>query len=109
VRSNVSASGGYYAATAASAITAGESTITGSIGVASLRPVITKTFFDRLGIAIQSFFTGSTAMSILHEIDDEQKARQEKHIDETYEDFLQKVSADAIERSLTSNDLPLPR
>ena len=48
-------------------------------------------------------------MSILHEIDDEQKARQEKHIDETYEDFLQKVSADAIERSLTSNDLPLPR
>ncbi len=88
---NVSASGGYYAATAASAITAGESTITGSIGVASLRPVITKTFLDRLGIAVQSFFTGATSMSILHEMDDREKARQEKHMDETYDDFLDKV------------------
>ncbi|KDN40013.1 hypothetical protein K437DRAFT_275822 [Tilletiaria anomala UBC 951] len=88
---NISASGGYYAATAADAITASESTVTGSIGVASIRPIITKKFFDRLGISIQSFFTGSTANSALHEADAAQKARQEQYMDETYADFLQKV------------------
>lgn len=88
---NAAASGGYYAASAADAILACENTVTGSIGVASLRPTITRAFFDRFNVGIQSFFTGSTSMSTLHELDEAQKAKSSKHIDEMYGDFLQKV------------------
>ena len=88
---NAAASGGYYAASAADAILACENTITGSIGVASLRPTITRAFFDRFNIGIQSFFTGSTASSSLHELDAKQKDKLVRHIDEMYSDFLGKV------------------
>jgi signal peptide peptidase SppA len=88
---NVAASGGYYAATAADAIYASETTVTGSIGVASLRPTITRKLFDWAGVGLQTFFTGSKAQSVLHDMDEEQLKRQTQHIDETYEDFLTKV------------------
>lgn len=88
---NVAASGGYYAATAADAIYASETTVTGSIGVASLRPTITRKLFDWAGIGLQTFFTGSKASSVLHDMDEDQLKRQTQHIDETYEDFLAKV------------------
>ncbi|KAN0060097.1 hypothetical protein ACQY0O_008070 [Thecaphora frezii] len=88
---NASASGGYYAASAADAILACENTITGSIGVASLRPTITRAFFDRFNVGIQSFFTGSTSGSSLHEMDAQQRAKHSRHIDEMYDDFLVKV------------------
>lgn len=88
---NAAASGGYYAASAADAILACENTVTGSIGVASLRPTITRAFFDKFNVGIQSFFTGSTSRSTLHELDEAQRAKSSKHIDEMYDDFLQKV------------------
>lgn len=88
---NAAASGGYYAASAADAILACENTVTGSIGVASLRPTITRAFFDRFNIGLQSFFTGSTSQSTLHELNEAQRAKASKHIDEMYDDFLQKV------------------
>lgn len=88
---NVAASGSYYAATAADAIFASESSVTGSIGVASLRPTVTRKLFDWAGIGLQSFFTGSKAESSFHEMDDEQKKRHTKRVDETYRDFLAKV------------------
>ena len=88
---NAAASGGYYAASAADAILACENTVTGSIGVASLRPTITRAFFDKFNIGIQSFFTGSTSQSTLHELNEAQRAKSAKHIDEMYDDFLQKV------------------
>lgn len=88
---NVAASGAYYAATAADVILASESTITGSIGVASIRPTITRKLFDQAGVAVQSFFTGAKTDSILYEADAQQLARQETHIDEMYGDFLQRV------------------
>ncbi|SNX86015.1 related to Signal peptide peptidase [Melanopsichium pennsylvanicum] len=88
---NAAASGGYYAASAADAIVACENTITGSIGVASLRPTITRAFFEKFNVGIQSFFTGSTSQSTLHELNEAQRAKSAKHIDEMYNDFLQKV------------------
>ncbi|SPO27713.1 related to Signal peptide peptidase [Ustilago trichophora] len=88
---NAAASGGYYAASAADAILACENTVTGSIGVASLRPTITRAFFDKFNMGIQSFFTGSTSQSTLHELNEAQRAKASKHIDEMYDDFLQKV------------------
>ncbi|PWN27673.1 hypothetical protein BDZ90DRAFT_232084 [Jaminaea rosea] len=100
---NVAASGSYYAATAADAIFASESTVTGSIGVASLRPTLKQApLFDWAGVRVQSFFTGSKAESLLHEMDEGQLARQKVHIDETYEDFLEKVCKG---RGITSGDV----
>jgi protease-4 len=46
---DVAASGGYYLAAAAPHIVAGESTLTGSIGVISVRPVAAR-LFERLGL-----------------------------------------------------------
>jgi signal peptide peptidase SppA len=88
---NVCASGGYYASAGADAILAGENTITGSIGVASLRPTLTRKVFDRVGVTLQTIFTGSKTESSLHELSSDEKARQSRHIDETYDSFLDKV------------------
>lgn len=88
---NTAASGAYYIATAADAIFASESTVTGSIGVAALRPTITQTLLDRLQLHVQTLFTGSTSQSALQELSSEQRARMERHIDETYAEFLAKV------------------
>ncbi|WFD30281.1 hypothetical protein MSPP1_001298 [Malassezia sp. CBS 17886] len=99
---NAAASGGYYVATAADAILAGENTITGSIGVAALRPTVTRSLLEHLSIAVQSFFTGSTAASLLHELDPDQIRHMAEHTTHTYEAFLTKVcegrgiSADAV-------------
>ncbi|WFD36303.1 hypothetical protein MCUN1_003182 [Malassezia cuniculi] len=88
---NMAASGGYYVATAGDAIFACENTITGSIGVAALRPTLTKTLFERLNLRVQSFFSGSTSMSSLHEPNEKQLRRMQLHIDAAYADFLEKV------------------
>jgi signal peptide peptidase SppA len=88
---NVSASGGYYASAGADAIMACESTITGSIGVASLKPTFTKKFFDRVGVAFQTLFTGSNTNSSFHDLTPEEKEKYSLHIDETYDTFLEKV------------------
>lgn len=86
---NASASGGYLVSTHVDAIMAARklilrhirlciesyspsffsflaSTITGSIGVASLRPTITQKFFDRIYLAVESSFTGSKVMDPTH-------------------------------------------
>jgi signal peptide peptidase SppA len=88
---NISASGGYYAAAGADAIFACESTVTGSIGVASLRPTVTKKFFDRIGLSMQTIFSGSNMLSLFHEPDQENRRRHAKNTDDTYEEFLEKV------------------
>lgn len=88
---NMSASGGYFAAAGADAILACESTITGSIGVASLRPTFTKKFFERIGVRLQTLFTGTNVMSGVHELKPEEKERWSRHIDVTYSQFLDKV------------------
>lgn len=101
---NTAASGGYYAASAADAILACENTVTGSIGVASLRPTITRAFFDKFNIGIQTFFTASTSQSTLHELDEAQQAKSAKHIDEMYDEFLQKVcDGRSISREVVEN------
>ncbi|KAG0149572.1 hypothetical protein CROQUDRAFT_686359 [Cronartium quercuum f. sp. fusiforme G11] len=88
---NAAASGGYLIATHADRIFAMPSTITGSIGVASLRPTLTPSFFERLKITTQSFFTGSKSLSIYHELEDEAMSRHKKHIDLAYQDFKARV------------------
>ncbi|WFD05785.1 hypothetical protein MVES1_001119 [Malassezia vespertilionis] len=88
---NTAASGAYYVATATDTIFAGENTVTGSIGVAALRPTITHALLDRLQLNVQGFFTGSSAQSTLQDLDADQLAHMKKSIDATYADFLDKV------------------
>ncbi|KAA1085368.1 hypothetical protein PGT21_004654 [Puccinia graminis f. sp. tritici] len=88
---NAAASGGYLIATHADSIFASQSTITGSIGVASLRPTVTTSFLDRLKLTTQSFFTGSNALSLYHELEGEQMERHKAHIDSAYHDFKERV------------------
>lgn len=59
--------------------------------LSSLRPTVTQTFLDRFKINVQSFFTGSKANSLLHELEGEQLERHRHHIDLTYEDFKNRV------------------
>jgi len=88
---NAAASGGYLIATHADSILASQSTITGSIGVASLRPTVTPSFLDRIKLTTQSFFTGSNALSLYHELEGEQMTRHKAHIDAAYQDFKDRV------------------
>ncbi|KAI8456846.1 hypothetical protein BY996DRAFT_4579107 [Phakopsora pachyrhizi] len=88
---NIAASGGYLISTHTDGIFASPSTITGSIGVASLRPSFTPSFFERIKITTQSFFTGSKALSLYHELDSDELARHRNHIDAVYQDFKDRV------------------
>lgn len=88
---SMGASGAYYTAVAADAIFANQSTLTGSIGVALLRPTITQSLLDKLHVKVQSLFTGSTALSSLHQLHAQQLKRVQTNVDQTYEDFLCKV------------------
>jgi len=67
------------------------STITGSIGVAALRPVFATSFLDKVKITVQSFFTGSDFQDPTQELTGSKLAKYRKHIDEMYEDFLSRV------------------
>jgi signal peptide peptidase SppA len=84
---NAAASGGYLVATHADLVCAHPSTITGSIGVASLRPTVTQTFLDRIYLNVQSFFTGSKSQSLLHELEGDELDRHRQHVDEMYDMF----------------------
>lgn len=79
------------------------STVTGSIGVASLRPNITPTLLERLKLTVEQFYLGSKSRSLLHELEGEELQQHREHIDETYEMFKKQVcdgrniSQDSIE------------
>ncbi|KDE04269.1 hypothetical protein MVLG_05297 [Microbotryum lychnidis-dioicae p1A1 Lamole] len=88
---NASASGGYLVSTHADAILASPSTITGSIGVAALRPTFTQTFFDRLHITLDSIFLGSRTQDLTHKLEGAELKRYQAHVDEMYTDFKNRV------------------
>lgn len=67
------------------------STITGSIGVAALRPVFATSFLDKVKITVQSFFTGSDFQDPTKELSGPKLAKYRKHIDEMYGDFKGRV------------------
>ncbi|KAI1318744.1 hypothetical protein EDD11_005815 [Mortierella claussenii] len=89
---NTSASGGYFVSTHAKAIVAQPTTVTGSIGVASLRPYFTPEFFKLIGVSVEQFFTGSSDTSLLHDLDGAALTRYKRQIDTTYADFVKRVA-----------------
>ncbi|BGP42816.1 hypothetical protein JCM10449v2_006828 [Rhodotorula kratochvilovae] len=88
---NSSASGGYWVSTHTDAILAAPSTVTGSIGVASLRPTFLQSFFDRFHITLESFFTGSRAQDPTHSLTPAELARHARGVDDMYDDFKRRV------------------
>lgn len=67
------------------------STVTGSIGVAALRPTFGTSFLDKIKITVQSIFTGSSANDLTEDLKGAALAKHKRHVDETYQDFKDRV------------------
>ena len=91
---NVAASGGYYIACQADSIFAEPATITGSIGVFGLIPILQKTMKENLGITVDTVKTArhSAFGSAMLDFSPEESQMIQSRIEATYEDFLTKVA-----------------
>ena len=91
---DLAASGGYYIACQADSIFAEPNTITGSIGVFGIVPNLAKTMRKNLGITADTVRTGrfSAFGSPLVEFSKEEDALIQNRVEQTYEEFLQRVA-----------------
>ena len=91
--SDVAASGGYYVASGADAIVADPGTLTGSIGVFALRPVVGD-LLGKLEIGIESLTRGRHADFLLssEKMSEASLARLQTTVLDTYQIFLTRVS-----------------
>lgn len=92
--SDVAASGGYYVACGANAIVAQPGTVTGSIGVLMIRPVLTR-LYEKLGIGTEVLTRGDGARLFTSSVplDDAQRTRLGEEVERTYQLFLDRVEA----------------
>ncbi|MEZ7980384.1 MAG: signal peptide peptidase SppA [Myxococcota bacterium] len=92
--SDVAASGGYYVASAADVIVADPGTLTGSIGVFAIRPVLGG-LFEKLDIGIESVTRGRHADFLLssEKLSPAALARLQTSVSDTYQLFLSRVAA----------------
>ena len=91
--SDVAASGGYYVAAGADAIVASPGSITGSIGVFVLRPVLAGAF-EKLKIGVESLTRGTHAGIQLSSkpLTPETRARLQDEVESIYGLFVERVS-----------------
>jgi protease-4 len=91
---DVAASGGYFAALPADAIVAQPGSITGSIGVFAMKPVVSD-LLDALGVKVETLTTGANAAitSPLRGFTPPQQAVIDRQLDRIYADFTAKVAA----------------
>jgi len=91
---DLAASGGYYIACQADSIFAEPTTITGSIGVFGMIPILQKTMKDNLGITYDTVRTGrySAFGTPVFDFSPDESAIIQGRVDAIYEDFLQKVA-----------------
>ena len=92
--SDLAASGGYYVAVAADAIVSQGATLTGSIGVFALRPLLDG-FLDKLGIEVENLTRGGRSDFVLSSSPLSDGAREllQSSVSEMYELFLKRVAA----------------
>ncbi len=92
--SDVAASGGYYVAAGADAIVASPATITGSIGVVVLRPVL-RGLFDKLDIGIATLSRGRHAdiASSANPLSEGSRERLAFEVRSIYDLFVERVSS----------------
>jgi protease IV len=91
---DVAASGGYYVACSADSIFAEPNTITGSIGVFGIFPMLNNTMKNKLGITYDTVRTArmSASGSPFIEFSAEEDAVVQGGVDRIYQDFLKKVA-----------------
>ncbi len=90
---DVAASGGYFIAMPSDKIVAQPGTVTGSIGVFSLK-LLTRDFWEKLGVTWDEVHAGenASAWSSLYDYTPEQWTRHGEWLDQIYEDFTAKVA-----------------
>ncbi len=91
--SDVAASGGYYVACAADRIVSQPQTLTGSIGVFTLRPVLTG-LYEKLGLGVESLTRGARADLLLsnQRLSPETRALLQQEVASIYEQFVARVA-----------------
>jgi len=91
--SDLAASGGYYVASAADAIVSQPQTLTGSIGVFVIRPVLAG-LMDKLGVGVESITRGARADLLLSTVplSAETRAVLRDDVQHTYDRFLGRVA-----------------
>ncbi|KAJ2998920.1 hypothetical protein HDV02_003895 [Globomyces sp. JEL0801] len=91
---NISASGGVLSSVSASKIYASRGSITGSIGVFTVKPNVQKDSFAKLGIDIEEvhFSEGSKNASYFEAKTENDKVRTQAYVDNVYGEFKDKVS-----------------
>jgi protease-4 len=91
---DVAASGGYYIACHADSIFAEPATITGSIGVFGMIPILEKTMRNKLGITFDTVRTQkfSAFGSTVYDFSTEEAQLIQNRVDWIYQDFLGKVA-----------------
>jgi protease-4 len=91
--SDYAASGGYYVASAADAIVSQPQTLTGSIGVFVIRPVLAG-LMEKLGVGVESITRGARADLLLSTVplSAETRAVLRDDVQHTYERFLGRVA-----------------
>jgi protease-4 len=91
---DVAASGGYYIACQSDSIFAEPNTITGSIGVFGIVPMVNRTMKDKFGITFDTVRTGkhSAFGTPFIPFSEEEKRMVQQEIDRIYADFLERVS-----------------
>ncbi|HLP94042.1 MAG TPA: signal peptide peptidase SppA [Saprospiraceae bacterium] len=91
---DVAASGGYYIACHADSIFAEPATITGSIGVFGMIPILDKTMRNKLGITFDTVRTQkfSAFGSAVYDFSPEESQIIQSRVDWIYQDFLKKVA-----------------
>ncbi|WMN07114.1 signal peptide peptidase SppA [Marivirga arenosa] len=92
--SSVAASGGYYMAMACDTIVAQPNTITGSIGIFSIIPDLSKFMDSKLGITFDRVSTGeySDLYTVSRSLNDAEKQIIQNMVEEGYEDFTSKAA-----------------
>ncbi len=92
---DMAASGGYFIASAAETVIAGDATITGSIGVIAGK-IVLEDAWNKLGVRWATLKTGDTAAmwSPNHGFTPTERARLDAIIDAAYADFTGKVGTD---------------
>ncbi len=93
VMGQYAASGGYYVLTHANHVIAAPVSLTGSIGVVALKPVL-EDFNDKYGINVEVIQKGRYArlLSSAQAFDTDERAHMEKSIAEVYDRFISRVA-----------------
>lgn len=91
---SVAASGGYYIAAGADSIFAEPSTITGSIGVFSMFPIIQEMMEEKIGITFDTvnMTKHANAFSPFHDLGDAEKEVMTRRTEAIYATFLERVA-----------------